>query len=156
MKLKKIDFQNLINNKKSIIIGAFSILLLLIIIIIVIITINSNNNNNPTTNDPAYNNNKDVISDKNINGVTFSNIKCSWDGFPSLLEYTVTNNSNQTIILANYEIIIKDKQNKIMAITVPGSNQELKIGESLNLDNILTVDLSEATKIELKEIENDN
>lgn len=97
-----------------------------------------------------YNDNKDVIGDKEIKDVTFTNIECSFDGFSSLLSYTITNNSKKSIILKDYELIIKDKDDNILAIMVPGDNSELKPKESIDIGNAIDINLTKASKLELR------
>ena len=96
-----------------------------------------------------YTDNKDIISDKNIGDVTFTNIECSFDGFNSLLTYTITNNSKNNIILGNYELIVKDKDDNILAIMVPGDTKELKPTETIDIENVINIDLTKASKLEL-------
>lgn len=97
-----------------------------------------------------YNNNKDVINDKEIKDVTFTNIECTFDGFRSLLSYTIINNSKKSIILEDYELIIKDKNDNILAIMVPGDTSELKPKESIDIGNAIDIDLTKASKLELR------
>lgn len=99
-----------------------------------------------------YNDNKDVIGDKEIENVSFTNIECSFDGFNSLLTYTITNNGKNSIILGDYELIVKDKDSKILAIMVPGDTSELKPKESFDIGNAIDIDLTKAFKLELNKV----
>lgn len=110
----------------------------------------SNNKENNRDENAIYNDNKDVVSDKKVGDVEFTNIECSFDGFSSLLTYTITNNGKDSIVLGNYEIVVRDKDNNILAIMVPGDISELKSKESLDIGNAIDIDLSKASKLELR------
>ena len=149
------------NRKSNLLVIILVILIILFITIIVIGKIFTNNkldtNENKTTGtvdkvneDIIYNNNDKVVEDKTIGDITFTNIKCSFDGNYSLLEYTVTNNGQNSIKLGEYEFIVKDKQNNIIAILASSVDYELKSGESYQTGNAIDSDLSNAYAIELQ------
>lgn len=127
------------------------ILLFLISLFIGIKSFNKDENTNINNNndDIIYNENEDVIGDKKLGNVSFTNIECSFDGFNSLLTYTITNNGKDSIILSDYELIVKDKDNNILAIMVPGDTSELKSKESLDIGNAIDINLTKASKLEL-------
>ena len=147
------------NKEKMPIIWGISIFFcILIFLISIFISFNkdkepNNKVDNNQNDNIIYTDNKDIISDKNIGDVTFTNIECSFDGFNSLLTYTITNNSKETIILGNYELIVKDKNNNILAIMVPGDTKELKPTETINIENIIDIDLTKTYKLELNKTE---
>lgn len=114
--------------------------------------ITDNEKDNNQNENIIYNTNKDVINDKEIDNVKFTNIECYFDEFNSLLSYTITNNNKNSIILGDYELIVKDKDNNILAIMVPGDTKELKSNESIDIENIIDIDLTKAYKLELNKI----
>lgn len=133
----------------------FCILLFLISLFIGIKSFNkekepNNKIDNNQTENIIYNDNKDVTSDKEIDNVIFTNIECSFDGFSSLLTYTITNNNKKSIVLEDYELIIKDKDDNILAIMVPGDTSKLKSKESIDIENAIDIDLTKAFKLELR------
>lgn len=145
------------NTKGKIIIGV--ILLIILFIGIISITIFLNNKNN-TTNDTNTNTNKNnetiknntnkgVVEDKEIDGITFTNIKCTYDGSYSILKYTITNHNNQDINLGEYEIVVKDKDGNVLANIAPTLDYTLKKEEAYDTENIIDIDLSTAFSIEL-------
>ena len=146
------------NTKRNMLIG-IAILIILILggFIIKLYYNNKNNTTNDTTSKTEskeeetlkYNTNEGVIKDKEINGITFTNITCTYDGAYSILEYTITNHSNQNINLGEYEIIVKDKNGNILANLAPTLDYELKKEESYNTGNAIDIDLSTASSIEL-------
>ncbi|MCI6265923.1 MAG: hypothetical protein MR598_03640 [Erysipelotrichaceae bacterium] len=96
-----------------------------------------------------YNNNPQITEEKNINNIIFTDIKCSYDGTYSLLTYKIINKTNQTIKLEEYEIIIKDKNNNILANISPSISQELKPQDEIETGNAIDIDLREAYSLEL-------
>lgn len=138
---------------KTILISILSICLILGVTLIIVLMLNQNKtpeeNNDNTTPETTYNNNEKVIEDKNINNITFTNIECSYDGNNSLLSYTVTNKTQAPVTLGEYEIIVKDKDDKILANLVPQLDVELKPEESFDTGVSVGIDLSKAYAIEL-------
>ena len=102
-----------------------------------------------TNNEVKYNTNQDVISDKIVDNISFTNIECYFDGNSSLLEYTITNHSDKDVNLGEYEITIKDKDDNILAIIAPTLDYVLKPNESYDTGNAIDIDLSKAVKLEL-------
>lgn len=139
--------------KKTILISAISIFLILGIILIVVFIQKQEKapeeDNKNLTPEIIYNNNDKVVEDKNINNITFTNIECSYDGNNSLLSYTVTNKTQAPVTLGEYEIIVKDKDDKILANLVPQLDVELKPEESFDTGVSVGIDLSKAYAIEL-------
>ena len=135
------------NNSKKII--SILILGLILIITVSIIIIKSNNNNEPIENkDNKIIENK--IEDKLIDNVLFSDIDYSFDGNISLLTYKITNNTTKNIYLEEYEIIIKDKNNNILAIISPNTLKEIRPNETIETENAIDIDLKEMYKLEIK------
>ena len=102
--------------------------------------------NNEKTN---YNTNTGVVEDKIINNILFSDIECSFDGNYSLLTYKITNQSNETMIIGDYEITVKDKSDNVLANMVLSITEELEPNESIDSGNAIDIDLREAYQIEL-------
>lgn len=84
------------------------IICLNLIIITSFIYYNCKDSNNSSTNSNKtiiYNKNKSFIKNQTISGITFTNIKCSYNGKDSLLSYTISNKTNQSIDLKNYKYV---------------------------------------------------
>ena len=108
---------------------------------------NSNNKDNQSSiseNNVEENHNKDVVKDKNVNGILFSNINCSYDGYRSLITYTITNNTSERISLNQYDVELKDKDGNVIVIISPTLNDEIAPGESVQTGNAVNMDLSSA------------
>lgn len=145
--------ENSKNNHKLII-----IIVIILFIVIIGITIyfllkkeptTDNTDTPPKQTDIKYNTNEEVTQDQNISNITFTNITCSFDGSYSLLEYTITNKTGQTINLGQYEIIVKDKDNNIIANLSPYLDQDITPNEEVATGIAIDLDLSEAQAIEL-------
>ena len=138
--------------KKSVKSKNSKIIILIFLIILIILTVFGiiYFNKDEDAQDGNNNINKEFFSNKEIDNVTFTNIVCSFDGFNSLLTYTVTNNSMDSIFLEDYELIVKDKDSNILAVMVPGDSKELSKNESINIENIIDIDLTKAYSLELR------
>lgn len=143
--------------KKKIMIGSIILCLLLAVTIGLIILKNTYPKTKPTKNkeeneEIQYNTNSGVTAEKTINNLLFSDIEFSFDGTTSLLTYKITNKSKENISLENYEIIIKDKSDNIIAIVVPSATEEIEPNETIETGNTIDIDLSEAYTLDLKTI----
>ena len=143
--------------KKKIIIGSIILCLLLAVTIGLTILKNTYPKTKPTKNkeeneEIQYNTNSGVTAEKTINNLLFSDIEFSFDGTTSLLTYKITNKSKENISLENYEIIIKDKSDNIIAIVVPSATEEIEPNETIETGNTIDIDLSEAYTLDLKTI----
>lgn len=145
-----------INNRTNLLIGILCILI--VIFIIVLLVVNSNkedtttDNNDNTNENINYNESKDVASDKVVNGVKITNIKCSYDGFRTLLEYTISNNGSSDINLNDYELVIKDSDDNIIMLIPIGDTIELKSGSSLDTSSVIDVDFNKIKVVELNSV----
>lgn len=134
------------NNRTRNLIGILFFLIIVLVVVLIFGKVFKNDNNDNDTN----NKNENAISDKVIDNVSFSNIHCSYDGFRSLLKYTVTNNGSTSVMLEDYEIVVKDSSGTVLAIMVPGGSEELKPGEEIDTGNSIDIDLSDVSDIELR------
>lgn len=142
---------------KTIIINAIITVLIAITLYAIIITINNykkelNNTipiNKPSTEEKIISNSNSHIT-KNItkDNIEISNINITYTNGHSLLTYIITNNSSLTI--ADYYLIIKDKENNPIIILPSPLTNELKPTETTNQEITCDIDLSEAHSIELE------
>ncbi|MEE3342460.1 MAG: hypothetical protein VZS44_00005 [Bacilli bacterium] len=127
------------------------IALLILIIIIILIPIIKYNNKDNNIKKITYNKNKSFIKEHNIEGITFTNIKCSYDGKDSLISYTITNKTDKDIDLKDYKVLVKDKKGTIITYIYVDFNKKLKPKEQKQYRNsVVGVDLSKAHSMELK------
>lgn len=153
--MKKIEAKS---SKLKVLIFILVLLFIFLGVMVGIIVYNGIDNNSDNTSnidkdgdgDVIYNTNEEVIGDKEINEVSFTNIECSFDGNQSLFKYTITNHGDKSIILDDYELVVKDQNKEVIAILVPGIDNEIKPGESYDTGNVIDMDLSNATSIELQ------
>lgn len=142
---------------KTIIINAIITVLIAITLYAIIITINNykkelNNTipiNKPSTEEKIISNSNSHIT-QNItkDNIEISNINITYTNGHSLLTYIITNNSSLTI--ADYYLIIKDKENNPIIILPSPPTNELKPTETTNQEITCDIDLSEAHSIELE------
>ena len=156
MKKEKVETKKSID-LKFIIAVIIIIILLGLIIWITFIKVNTSNNE-PKKEEPKikYNTNENVVKDKEINGILFTNIKCSFDGEYSIINYTIVNNTKETINLKEYEVIIKDKDGTILAIISPNLDEDIEPGKTRDTGNAINIDLTKAYSMELNLEPNNN
>ena len=143
MSKKTIIKLKFLKNKKIMI--ALGILLILIIILSIVLI-----NNKKPDDGLTYNKNKSFVKEQNVEGITFKNIKCTYDGKDSIISYTMVNKTKKNIYLNNYDIIVKDKDNNKLTKIVAGVTQTIKPKEEVVMSNqIVGVDLTDAYYMEL-------
>ena len=156
MKKEKVETKKS-TDLKFIIAVIIIIILLGLIIWITFIKVNTSNNE-PKKEEPKikYNTNENVVKDKEVNGILFTNIKCSFDGEYSIINYTIVNNTKETINLKEYEVIIKDKDGTIIAIISPNLDENIEPGKTRDTGNAINIDLTKAYSMELNLEPNNN
>ena len=83
-------------------------------------------------------------------------VKCYYDGNESLISYVISNHTKEKIELKNYEIFVKDKDDKILSNIYINSNKTIEPENEISVENrVIGKDLSSAYKMELK-INSDN
>ena len=140
------------NNKKMSPIVIITLVLLVAVLIFGIVSMKPGSKGTNNTNkeeEVKYNTNENVVKDKEINGILFTDIQCSYDGENSILTYKIVNNTTEVINLKEYEVIVKDKDGATLAMIEPNLDQEIKPGESFDTGNAINIDLSSAYSMEL-------
>ena len=140
------------NNKKMSPIVIITLVLLVAVLIFGIVSMKPGSKGTNNTNkeeEVKYNTNENVVKDKEINGILFTDIQCSYDGENSILTYKIINNTTEVINLKEYEVIVKDKDGATLAMIEPNLDQEIKPGESFDTGNAINIDLSSAYSMEL-------
>ena len=133
--------------KYILIIGICLIVLSLIIVVFNIY----GKNNNKDDNGLKYNKNESFLKEQTIEGVTFKNIECYYDGTDSMISYVISNKTEESINLSNYEVFVKDKRGTIITNIYVDFKRELASKEEMQYKNsIADVDLSDAYTMELK------
>lgn len=139
-------------SKKNIYITLICLLIITIISLIIFKLFYHTKNTSTTstnTNESQITETSINIEDKTINNILFSDIQYSYDGNYSLLTYKITNNSTETINLEEYEIIIKDKDNNIIANISTNITHEIKPTETIETGNAIDIDLKSMYTLEL-------
>ena len=109
-----------------------------------------NHNKNVPDDGLTYNKNRSFSKVQKINGITFKNIECSYDGKDSIIRYVMVNQTKKTIYLKNYEVLVKDKNNLVLTKIVANITQEIKPDEEVPMSNqVVGVDLTGAYYMEL-------
>lgn len=138
--------------KKIIILGSIA----MILVVIGTIIINQQQDHNvATTNEKIkYNETKEFLRDIKTDTVTITDIKCSYDGNLSRIEYKITNQTNNTLYIGNYEILVKNKNGEIITNINPNLDRNLEAHQSTVVSNEINIDLTNAYKMEFSFDEN--
>ncbi len=98
-----------------------------------------------------YNTNKSFVKEQKKEGIVFKNIKCTYNGEYSDISYTMVNETKDAIQLNNYDIIVKDKDNKRLTKIAAHINEKIDPNKSLDwVDRVVGIDLTDAYYMELK------
>ncbi len=139
------------NNKKSNKIK-FIILIGVVLLILVIILFGVFNKKKKVGEDGLiYNNNESFVKEQVIENLTFSNIKCTYDGKDSLISYTISNDTDKDISLKNYNVIVKNKKGVAITKIAADFSNSIKAHDKVEIVNsVVGVDLTDAYSMELK------
>ena len=96
-----------------------------------------------------YNKNKSFLKDQKIENLSFNDITCEFNGSDSNLSYTIINVSKEKIHLNEYEILIKDDKDEVLAKINPNYDTDLEPGAKFNTTNSVSVDLTKATSLSI-------
>lgn len=92
---------------------------------------------------------QEIIQSKEIDGITFTNINCYYDGKNTNISYTITNTTDNLIKIDKYKIEVYDDTNKKIKTLNPYLGRELTPGEEYNELISTSFDLSSAYSIEI-------
>ncbi len=140
----------IMNKKKAILIIILIILIIIFIGISVIVNIKSkrNKDTNNEQEELTYNTNANFIEDKNIDGLSFTNINCTFNGEVSFLSFSIINQTKETIHLDQYKISIKDKDENILSIIELTINHDFLPNEEYFTTSTVLEDLTTAYSLE--------
>lgn len=133
--------------KKKKLILSFIIVIILILIGLVIAMklLYKNDNKNIVKNTE-----KEVISDKIVSNILFSDIEYYYDGTNTTVFMNVTNNNAKTVVLGDFIAIIYDKNDNLIEKFEPTTKYELKKNETMELEFYYPKDLTNANKMEIE------
>ena len=128
------------------------IILLIVIILIIFLLIKIVSKPEKENHDKlVYNKNESFIKQQKIDGIVFKNINCSYNGKDSLISYTIVNETDKTLNLSNYDVLVKDKNKVVITKIVANVEQKLEPKKGVDMANsVIGVDLTDAYYMELK------
>lgn len=92
-----------------------------------------------------YNNNESFIKNQKVKGVIFKDVSCTYDGNNSLISYKIVNSNKKKIHLNKYDVLVKDKDKKILTKIVVKYDQELDVNKEYDMANqVVGVDLTDS------------
>lgn len=130
------------------------ILIIFIAIILIYIKRNEDNDVNVTpdgNNKVITNTNKDVISDKVISNLIFTDIKYTYDFKETKVFMNIINNNTESVKISRFIIKIYNEKNELVETLNPVYNNIIKPNSDIN-NFMVTIekDLSNAYKIEIE------
>ena len=140
------------NKKNKRILKSKAIFIFFFLVVLILFGLFCIFNNKPETNEEnlKYNKNKSFIKEQKIDGISFKNINCTYDGKNSLITYTIVNETSNEIFLSNYDIIVMDKSKKVITKIVASYSENIEPKKKVNMANsVVGVDLSDAYYMEL-------
>ena len=138
--------------KKSLKILIISLIVLIVgILVFLIIKNKSNDNNNEVKkSNIIYNDNIGIVEDKIINNVLFTDISCGIEDGNTTIKYKVVNNNSESITLGDYKLIFMNDNDEVVSEMNASVPMVIESNNSLNVENAVTVDLRNATKIRIE------
>jgi hypothetical protein len=138
--------------KKSLKILIISLIVLIVgILVFLIIKNKSNDNNNEVKkSNIIYNDNIGIVEDKIINNVLFTDISCGIEDGNTTIKYKVVNNNSESITLGDYKLIFMNDNDEVVGEMNASVSMVIESNNSLNVENAVTVDLRNATKIRIE------
>lgn len=138
--------------KKSLKILIISLIVLIVgILVFLIIKNKSNDNNNEVKkSNIIYNDNIGIVEDKIINNVLFTDISCGIEDGNTTIKYKVVNNNSESITLGDYKLIFMNDNDEVVGEMNASVPMVIESNNSLNVENAVTVDLRNATKIRIE------
>ena len=121
------------------------------ILVFLIIKNKSNDNNNEVKkSNIIYNDNIGIVEDKIINNVLFTDISCGIEDGNTTIKYKVVNNNSESITLGDYKLIFMNDNDEVVGEMNASVPMVIESNNSLNVENAVTVDLRNATKIRIE------
>lgn len=138
--------------KKSLKILIISLIVLIVgILVFLIIKNKSNDNNNEVKkSNIIYNDNIGIVEDKIINNVLFTDISCGIEDGNTTIKYKVVNNNSESITLGDYKLIFMNDNDEVVGEMNASVPMVIESNNSLNVENAVTVDLRNATKMRIE------
>ena len=103
-----------------------------------------------TKNDVKTNTEENVVKDQEVDGLKMTNTSLTITNGISTLVTEVSNNTGSDYQLEEFTIIIKDKNDNVLA-TIPGYvGETIENGSTKTIDSSIDIDLSNAASVEYK------
>ena len=102
------------------------LLLALVVVSIIYINSRSTNNNSHNNENIIENTNENVIADKEVNNISFKDIKYTYDGESTMVTLEITNNYETPVIIGEYIAKVYDKDNNEIMTFNPSFDTKIK------------------------------
>lgn len=139
--------------RNLILIICLMVLVFVVVGVIAVKLLNSDKENNnfiENNNGIIENTNKDVISDKEVSNILFSDIKYTYDGVRTRVTLTITNNNDKSVLIGDFIVKVYDKNNNYIDEFTPSVSYVLPKNESGDIGFSIKEDLIEVYKLEIE------
>lgn len=133
--------------KEKLILIVCLVILFLFVSIVIFVKLNNSNSNN---NDIFENKNKDVVSDKEVSNILFSNIKYKYDGTGTEVSMKITNKNDKIVKIGEMNIKIFDESKVFIGEFNPFVIYDLYPDRSGEITFSIEKNLSEAFSLEIE------
>lgn len=138
---------------KKVLIAIIAAVVVVVLIVVLVFALKGNKDNDVTTpsktDGPVANTNAEVMKDFELNGLKFSNIALITDGTTSYLTMDVTNPTGALIKMQSVDIILKDKDGKVLTTALGYFGGEVPAGETRTISWQTEMDLTKAVSKEV-------
>lgn len=109
---------------------------------------NNEQNNEVVEQQPQVNTNEGVVEDKKLEEFSFTNTSMIYENYTTTLEVTVTNTSENTAYLKEFNIYAKDAEGNILVTMKGFVGDNIPAGESKVITSYASIDLTKAARID--------
>lgn len=99
--------------------------------------------------------NKDVLGTQIVNQITFEVISLKYENDVSILEYNITNNSDEEIVIPDYTVLISDKDGIRYEFDKSHKDKILKPNKTIKVKKEIKKDIMSSTDITFELIDVD-
>lgn len=114
---------------------------------------NDNNQNNEQKETQNISENTNVIGSQTIGSLKFEIKSLKYENEVSILEYVITNETQDEIIMPSFKMTITDGEKKLYVLNMSYKDKKLSPNESITSKKEIKKDLTEATSITFELIE---
>ena len=138
---------------KNLIIGIVAAVIVVIAVVLILVFVfngkDKDGDTNVKHNGPVANTQAEVVKDIELGGLKFSNIALITDDTTSFMTMDVTNPTDALIKMQSVDIVLKDKDGKVLTTFLGYFGGEVPAGETRTISSQTEMDLTKASTKEV-------